>query len=156
MNSSAISTTKSKPAALTTYATLRIMGDRLEPGRVSAVLGTEPTLAYRKGEIYKRTRTGHEVRGRSGMWLLSTRKRFDSLTLQDHFEELLEVLYPDGNSRLVAPLRTLMRELELESDVTCFWYGEHGATPPEIPEEIRAAFAQIGATIETDFQTDEA
>jgi hypothetical protein len=114
----------------------------------------EPTLAYRKGEIYKRTRTGHEVRGRSGMWLLSTRRRFDSLTLNDHFEELLETLYPAGSPKLIEPIRALMKRDGLEADVTCFWYGEHGATPPEIAEETRAAFAEIGATIETDFQTD--
>lgn len=136
-----------------TYASLRLMGDGLEPDRVSVLLAREPTLAYRKGEIYKRTRTGHDVRGRSGMWLLSTRRRFDSLDLKDHFKELLSVLFPEGSSRLIEPLRELMREEGLEADVTCFWYGEHGATPPEIPEETRAAFAQIGATIETDFQT---
>jgi hypothetical protein len=130
------------------------MGDRLEPDRVSVVLGTEPTLAYRKGEIYKRTRTGHEIRGRGGLWLLSTRRRFDSLKLQDHFEELLDALFPDGSSRLIKPLRELMERDGLKADVTCFWYGQHGATPPEIPEETRAAFARIGAAIETDFQTD--
>jgi hypothetical protein len=130
------------------------MGDGLEPDRISAVLDTDPTLAYRKSEIYKRTRTGHEVRGRSGMWLLSTRRRFDSLELSDHFEELLGVLFPEGSSRLIEPLRELMQRDGLEADVTCFWHGEHGARPPEIREEVRAAFAKIGATIETDFQTD--
>jgi hypothetical protein len=154
MSSSATSTTKSKAKTLTTYASLRIMGDGLEPARVSAVLSAEPTLAYRKGEIFKRTRTGHEVRGRSGMWLLSTRRRFDSLDLNDHFKALLGVLFPAGSTRVIEPLRALMREDGLYADVTCFWYGEHGATPPEIPEEIRAAFAQIGATIEIDFDTD--
>ena len=47
-----------------------------------------------------------------------------------------------------------MRQFDLEADVDCFWYGDHGATPPVIPDDIRAAFAQIGATIETDFDTD--
>jgi hypothetical protein len=42
----------------------------------------------------------------------------------------------------------------LEADVPCFSHGGHGATPPLIPDEVRAAFAQIGATIETDFDTD--
>lgn len=135
------------------YASLRLMGDRLEPDRVSAVLGTTPTLAYRKGEIYKRSR-GHDIRGRSGLWLLSTRRRFESVELDDHFAQLLEVLFPAGSTHLTEPLRALMREDGLEADVTCFWYGEHGAAPPVIPEATRAAFARIGATIETDFQTD--
>jgi hypothetical protein len=135
------------------YASLRFMGDRLEPEQLTALLGTEPTLAYRKGEIYKRSR-GHEIKGRSGLWLLTTRRRFDSLRLQDHFEELLNVLFPEGDDRLIEPLRALMKRDDLESNVTCFWYGEHGATAPEIAEETRTAFAEIGATIETDFQTD--
>ena len=47
-----------------------------------------------------------------------------------------------------------MQREDLRAGVTRFWYGEHGATLPDISEETRAAFAQIGATIETDFQTD--
>ena len=47
-----------------------------------------------------------------------------------------------------------MMEDELTADVSCFWYGEKGATPPVIPDEIRAAFAKIGAAIQTDFDTD--
>lgn len=140
-------------ATLMAYASLRFMGDRLEPEQLTAVLGAEPTLAYRKGEIYKRSR-GHEIKGRSGMWLFTTRRRFDSLRLDDHFEELLDVLFPEGDDRLIKPLRALMKKNDLASDVTCFWHGEHGATPPKIPEETRAAFAKIGAAIETDFQTD--
>lgn len=149
----AISTTKSKPATVMAYASLRFLGDRLEPDRVTSILGVSPTLAYRKGEVYKRSR-GQDIIGRSGLWLLTTRRRFDSLRLQDHFGELLDALFPEGSDRLIEPLRMLMKRDGLKSDVTCFWYGEHGATPPEIPEETRAAFARIGATIETDFQTD--
>lgn len=54
----------------------------------------------------------------------------------------------------IAGIGALMRQFDLEADVDCFWYGDHGATPPVIPDDIRAAFAQIGATIETDFDTD--
>src|SRR5262249_8697726 len=133
----------------------RFVGDRLDPASVTSILGVEPTLAYQKGETYKRSR-GHEIKGRSGLWLLTTRRRFDSLRLQDHFEELLDTLLPNGSDRLIEPLRALMKRDELEADVSCFWHGEHGATPPEIPEETRAAFDKIGARIEKDFQTDEA
>ncbi len=152
-NPSATSTTKSKPTTVKTYASLRFMGDRLDPDRVTAILGVTPTLAYRKGEIYHRSR-GHEVRGRSGLWLLSTRHELESLELEDHFRRLLAALFPAGSRERIEPVRALMQEEELAADVTCFWYGEHGATPPIIPTDIRAAFAQVGAAIETDFQTD--
>jgi hypothetical protein len=153
MNGSVTSSTKSEPGTLKTCVSLRFAGDKLEPNRISELLGVEPTTAYRKGEIYRRSR-GHEVRGRTGLWLLSTRRRIESTELEVHFTYLLTVLFPAGDMRVVEPLRALMREEELEADIGCFWHGEHGAEPPVIPEEIRAAFARIGATIETDFDTD--
>jgi hypothetical protein len=154
MSQSVISTTKSKTGTLVTNAGINFAGDRLDPDRLTAVLGVQPTVAYRKGEVFKRTRTGHDVRGRTGLWRLTTRARLESLELREHLAFLLDVLFPEGSSKLVLPLHTLMSKLELEAHVDCFWYGEHGTAPPEIAEETRAAFAQIGATIETDFQTD--
>jgi hypothetical protein len=153
MSSSVISTTKSKAGTLVTNAGLNFAGDRLEPTRITALLGVEPTVAYRKGEIYKRSR-GHEARGRTGLWRLTTRRGLESAELNEHLGYLINVVFPAGSTKFVEPLRALIRELDLEVDVDCFWCGEHGATPPEIPAETRAAFAQIGATIETDFQTD--
>jgi hypothetical protein len=153
MSSSVISTTKSKAATLVTNAGLNFAGDRLEPDRITAILGTAPTLAYRKGEVYKRSR-GHEIRGRTGLWRLTTRRQLDSAELGDHLACLLQVLFPGGSTKLVEPVRALMRELDLEAEIDCFWHGEQRAKPPEIPEDTRAAFAQIGAMIETDFDTD--
>ena len=153
MSLSATSTTKSKAGTLVTNAGINFAGDRLRPDRLTALLGVEPTVAYRTGEIYKRSR-GHEIRGRTGLWRLTTRRQLDSAELTEHLAFLLEVLFPAGSTKFVEPLRALMREMDLEADVDCFWYGEHGAKPPMIPEEIRAAFAQIGAAIETDFATD--
>jgi len=146
-------TTKLKTGTLVTNAGLNFAGDRLEPDRISALFGIEPTLGYRKGEIFKRSR-GHEIRGRTGLWRLTTRRQLDSAELSEHLAYLLEVLFPGGSKKFIEPLRALMREFDLEAEVDTFWYGEQGATPPVIPEETRAAFAQIGATIEIDFATD--
>ena len=153
MRSSVISTTKSRARTLVTNAGINFAGDRLEPERITALLGVEPTVAYRKGDVYNHVR-GREVRGRTGLWRLTTRRELDSAELDEHLASLLEVLFPEGSTKFVEPLRALIRELDLEADIDCFWYGEHGATPPEISEGTRAAFAQIGATIETDFDTD--
>jgi|1186.fasta_scaffold14397_3 hypothetical protein len=94
------------------------------------------------------------MRGRTGLWRLTTSGQLESADLNEHLAYLLEVLFPAGSTKLVEPLRALMREFDLEADVDCFWYGEQGTKPPEIPAAVRAAFAQIGATIETDFDTD--
>ena len=144
---------RSDPGTLKTYASLRFMGAKLEPAWISGLLGVQPKTAYRKGEIYKRSR-GHEVRGRTGLWLVSSKERVNSPDLNDHLANLLGILFPADRPDLPQSLRALMQREGLEADVTCFWYGEHGATPPEVPEAARAAFAQIGATIETDFDTD--
>jgi hypothetical protein len=138
---------------LSTFASLSFAGDKLNPAGISKLLGVEPTTAYRKGEVYKRSR-GHEVVGRTGLWLLSSRGHVKSGELNDHLAYLKAVIFPNTGNDLVTPIRALMRDEGLEADVSCFWYGEHGATAPLIPEEISAAFACLGATIETDFDTD--
>ena len=129
------------------------MGDKLEPAWISDLLGVQPETAYRKGEVYKRSR-GHEVRGRTGLWSLSSKHRVDSPDLNDHLSHLVGILFRDDRPDLLHSLRELMQKEGLEADVPCFWYGEHGAKPPVIPDQVRAAFAQLGATIETDFDTD--
>jgi hypothetical protein len=153
MRSSATSTTKSNAGTVVSNAGINFAGERLEPGEITRLLGVEPSTAYRKGEVYKRTH-GHEVRGRTGLWRLTTKQRLESAELADHLAYLVEILFPGGSDKFVEPLRALMRKFDLQADVDCFWYGEHGASEPEIPEDIRAAFSQIGATIETDFDTD--
>src|SRR6266849_2635603 len=153
MSRSVISTTKSKAGTLDVFVSLRFAGDRLQPGRITQLLRVEPTVAYRKGDVYKRSR-GHEVVGRTGLWLLSSEGHVSSNELHDHFAYLRAVIFPTAGPDLVMPLQKVMREDGLTADISCFWYGEHGATPPVISEEIREAFAKIGATIETDFDTD--
>lgn len=153
MRSSAISTTKSDAGTLVTHAGLNFSGDRLDPEDITRLLAVEPTISYRKGEIYKRSR-GHEIRGRTGLWRLTTRRKLESTKLDDHLAYLLEILFPGGSDKFVDPMRSLICQLTLEIDVDCFWYGEHGAQPPVIPDDVRAAFAKMGATIETDFDTD--
>jgi hypothetical protein len=144
---------KSETQTLQAFAGLRFMGDRLEPDKLTAILGVAPTTAYRKGEVYKRSR-GHEVRGRTGLWLLSSKGFAPVTDLDNHLRYLLSILFPGGCDDKLGMLRDLMREEQLKADVGCFWYGKSGAAFPVIPEELRAAFARLPADIETDFHTD--
>lgn len=72
---------------------LRVFGDELDPGEVTALLGCEPSLSYRKGELVSPGRS--EVRRKYGMWNL---KGADSEP--EHFDQqiqsLLEKLTPDA------------------------------------------------------------
>ena len=153
ISGSAISTTKSDPGTLKTYASLRFAGDRLEPEQITKILGRRPKTAYRKGEIYRRSR-GHEARGRTGLWLLSSKGQVDSGDLNDHLAYLLKLLFSPGEAQRLERLRSLMHEDGLEVDISCFWHGERGALPPVVSAATRNAFARLPATIETDFDTD--
>lgn len=125
----------------------------MDPLRVSDVLSATPTTAYRKGEVYKRFRE-HEARGRTGLWLISSKGRVNSPDLNDHLDYLLEIVFPDCSEKRIAALRGLMRDDGLEADVPCFWHGERGARLPIIREDIRDRLARIPAEIELDFDTD--
>jgi hypothetical protein len=144
-----MSTTKTEAKAPTTFASLRFRGDRLEPRRVSEILNAKPTTAYHKGEVYKQSR-GHQVRGRTGLWLLSSKGHVQSPDLCDHLEYLLGVLFPEGSADREKRLHELLRDGHIEADVSCFWYGP-GASMPSIPPDFRKAFGRLPARIETDF-----
>jgi hypothetical protein len=152
MSGSATSTTKSSPGTLKAFASLRFRGDRLEPDRLTEILGNTPTLAYRKGEAFKRSR-GQEARGRTGLWMLSTEKHISSIELDEHLRYLLAMLFPADTRGRLDRLRELMREQQIAADVSCFWYGEAGAEAPVIAEDVRSALARLPAEIETDFHS---
>jgi hypothetical protein len=153
MSGSAISTRKSEARTLITYASLRFSGDRLEPARLTEILRSAPTLAYRKGDVYKRFR-GHEARGRTGLWLVSSKEHINSADLNDHLEYLLTLVFPENREDRLRELHKMMHDDSIEADVPCFWHGEHGAPPPIIRDDIRERFARIPAEIEEDFDTD--
>jgi hypothetical protein len=153
MSRSAISTKKSEAGTLLTYASLRFSGDRLEPQRLSEVLNAHPKTAYRKGEVYKSSR-GHEVRGRTGLWAISSKGVVASADLNDHLDYLLGLVFAGDSDARLNLLHERMRDYGIEADAPCFWHGERGAKPPVIREDIRARLARIPAEIETDFDTD--
>ena len=145
---------KTENGTLVAHASLRFSGDKLEPERLTEILCCTPRTAYRKGEVYKRFR-GHEARGRTGLWLVSSEDQVDSLDLNDHLEYLLAIIFPNsGGEDRLAPLHRLMQEQELEADIPCFWHGKPGAAKPTIRADILKRFARLPAEIEPDFDTD--
>ena len=153
MNGSATCVTKSEKSLPIAFASLRLSGDRLEPPRITDALRTAPTVAYRKGEVYKRSR-GREARGRTGVWLLSSEDHVQSSDLNDHLEFLLGVIFAETDEERLSRVQNAIRDYGLEADVACFWHGERGARPPVIREDIRERLARIPAELELDFDTD--
>jgi hypothetical protein len=78
----------------------------------------------------------------------------DSNELADHLRYIIDILCPEGRLDRINALRELMVQCGLEADVSCFWYGNAGVRHPAIPAFAKKVFDRLGATIETDFQTD--
>ncbi len=139
-----------------TYVTLRFVGDELNPDHVSAIMPVAPKRAHRKGEIFDAGARVGPLIGRTGIWYYDT-SALKSSDLADHLRHIVKLLYPepDDFSR-VKCIRELLDRAHAQADVSCFWYGEPGAEPPIIPQEVRDALAPIGAEdIETEFHTAE-
>ena len=137
-----------------TYATLRFAGDRLDPEHISAILPVTPKRAHRKGQVFFAGQRAGNLTGRTGIWYIDTRE-MRSHDLADHLRVIVTLLYPEpGNTDRVNRLREVMGREHGEAHVSCFWHGRQGARPPAIPEDIRAALAQLPADIETDYATD--
>jgi hypothetical protein len=149
-----------------TFATFRIVGDRLEPDQITNFLKIRPTQAYAKGEQYTAGPRSANLLGRTGVWYLSTDQFVASSDLNDHLNYLLRALQLGGRrsdratdgAQLTAnllDLRRLMDEKALRAVVTCFWYGPAGVRKPSIPRGTAEVFNLIDADIETDFDADE-
>src|SRR5512147_1466742 len=86
------------------FVTLRFAGDDLDPAKISAILPITPTRAHRKGETFFAGPHAGDLRGRTGIWFLSTDKHVPSDDLADHLEFMRTLLHPTrgDNSRIAA------------------------------------------------------
>jgi hypothetical protein len=134
------------------FVTFRVAGDALDPDAVTKILEVDPTEAHRKGEKYGGKRSGRPVTARTGIWYFSTDRLSDSSALGDHLAFVRGFL--DASRR--HGLHRFIRDRHLTATLTCFWHGQRGATPPAVPDDVRALLQSIPAKVETDFATDEA
>jgi hypothetical protein len=134
------------------FATFRIAGDNLVPAQVTKLLGLRPTLAYAKGESYKRSPKSPELIGRTGIWYYST-DTFQSSHLADHVKWLLSQIALDHPERRTQ-LKRLLEQNFLHAVMTFFWAGPAGAKPPDIPSKLIETLKSIPVDIEKDFDTD--
>jgi hypothetical protein len=134
------------------FVTLRFTGDDLDPAEISRVLPVEPTRAHRKDEEFFAGAHAGNLRGRTGTWFLATDKLVPGDDLHDHLAFVQKLLYPspDDNSRIVK-LRAVLERVHSRAHVTCFWRGDPGETPPQIPDWFKSDVAPLAAEIETDF-----
>ena len=155
VSTSATSTTNSDKT-ISAFATLRFVGDALDPDEISEVLKQEPKRAYRKDETYRPGPRSPELIGKTGLWYFSTDHFIPSKDLSDHLDALIRLIAPfaDDGKRL-RTLREIMEREHLQAHVTCFWRGFPGAEKPSIPSAATEAFACLGAGFEADFDTED-
>lgn len=153
----ATSSTKTDPQSDSkAFVTLRFAGDDLDPAEIAAILPIAPTRAHRKGgTFFAGPRAGH-LRGRTGIWFLSTDTHVASDDLGDHLEFVRDLLYPKpGDNSRIGALRDVLEHAQSRARLTCFWRGDPGEAEPPVPAEFRSAIAPLGSDIETDFAVSE-
>ena len=75
-------------------ATLRIIGDDVVPAEITRLLGSPPTLARAKGEIWVGAKTGKEHTAHTGQWHLRASDR-EPEDIDGQVQELLAKLTQD-------------------------------------------------------------
>ena len=75
-------------------ASLRIIGDSLNPQEISNVLGCEGTTMYSKGDIRVIKKTGREIERKSGHWSLTATESTPE-DIDGQVEEILNKLNHD-------------------------------------------------------------
>lgn len=134
------------------YATLRFVGDHLDPGMISGALDLQPTFSIRKGEAYRHGRRDREHVGRTGVWALSSDSLVQSDQLHDHLDCLAGFLLAQPG-RLEAAAK-IGADSDVHVDIFCFWCGPPGAEP-RIPDSFLGLVSQIGGVVDTDFYPDD-
>ncbi len=138
------------------FVTLRFAGDDLDPRAISAILPVAPTRAHRKGEEFFAGQHAGKLRGRTGIWFLSTDTLVPSNDLRDHLHFVQKLLCPEpGDDRRIMKLRDILGRAHSHAHITCFWHGGPGETAPPIPDRFKSAIEPLAADIETDFAVEE-
>jgi hypothetical protein len=126
--------------AVKAFATLRFVGNRLDPDQLSQILNIQPTKSSKRTD------------NSPGIWYLATDKLIPGNDLIHHITFLISLLFPTPGivDRLII-LRDIVKRKELMVHLTCFWHGRHGAKKPTIPKVYSELLDLIPATIENDF-----
>jgi hypothetical protein len=117
------------PSCEYTHATLRIIGDDLDPDEVSELIGLEPTEAHRKGDPNPRTRSPHAPYP-TGVWRMESGGQVASRDLRRHVDWLIELL--DGREEALARLR----DRGYVTNLHAWWVGQEVCGPTLSPRQL--------------------
>jgi len=131
------------------YASVRFMGDSLDPLDVTQLVRLPHDHAHRDGEpTIRRRRTDLSVNEyapyRGGMWTMSSERWIRSSDLDAHVCWLLEQLEPRA-----AQVKQLLSR-GIVGDIFCFSSGAP-VSAPTLPDQTVARAAALGLTIDIDY-----
>jgi len=129
------------------HASLRVMGENLDPSDVTKALQLPPDTTYRRGDPrLSRARNGRVVRYSpysAGMWSMTSKGCVHSGRLETHVAWLLNELEPVANE-----FRDLLED-GIHADIFCYSVGSTDR-PPAIPNSLRDRAARLGLIIDID------
>jgi len=120
-----------------TYATLRILHEDLDPDEISRLLGVTPSSSHRKSDPLS-PRFPEKGRRKVGAWLLKSEGQVDSRDSRRHVDWLIDRL--DGKAVVVRNLQSVGHTI----DISCYWLSASGHGGPSVPPEQARRLADLG------------
>jgi len=130
------------PLCAKTYASLRLLGERLDPVQISKKLGLEPSFSAEKGKI-TRSPSGKSRTQRTGIWIVDSSKQIESTDTEVHIHWLLDLL--DRADAVAKQLPSVD-----DADVFCYWLSAKGHGGPVFSPEIMGRLGHHGLKLGID------
>lgn len=122
------------PAISRAKATLRVIGDDLDPTEISRLLGCTPTDSHRKGDNINKPEATRTRAARSGLWALETKECSPS-DIDAQFQSLLACVTDD-----LSVWSALAKHYKL--DIICAWFMEEGNEGEDISAKTVQALSE--------------
>lgn len=123
---------------VSTYASLRLFSDGVDPDSLTAILNLVPTTSFRKGEPYGNH--GHVRKFNGWLLLISSEHFIDSKDSRRHIDWILERI---GNK---SQELTGLRSKGVEIDISCLWLSKGQGGPTISPQQM-TELARLGIDV---------
>jgi hypothetical protein len=120
-----------------THASFRLTSDGLIPDVVESATGLAADFGAAKGEL-RASRSGREIRQRTGVWLISSEGQVESTSLERHIRYLLEKVEP-----VMGKLLAVAREQGATADFYCYWVSASDQGGPGIGPETLGRMSEL-------------
>jgi hypothetical protein len=128
-----------------THAGFRVVGDSVDPAKLTERLRIHPSAATVKGQPNPLLHSPGGVPSRTGYWMLSSEGSVQSNDLEAHLTYLLDQLEPARRA-----IAALSNSPEFRVEFHCYWMSETGHGGPVLSAEVLRRIADMGAELEFD------